>query len=88
MQVFILRFCVRGFLCNIGYVLTRMDGNKLSPIEDLLPVIKNLYQIEWFKNQSATWNKDYEPVFTEVFSKSGYGFSFNQLPKTKLFTKE
>lgn len=57
-------------------------------IDDLVQKMRKYYQIDWFKNQTATWNTHYKPVFAEVLTRRGYGFAFNALPVEKLFTKE
>jgi len=52
-------------------------------IEDLR---SNYSGIEWFKNQSASWNDNHTPTFTEILTKRGLSYNFNQLEPKKLFT--
>lgn len=59
-----------------------------SYVSDLLPVFKRYYQRGWFIRQSASWNSRFDAEFTEILTKRGYGFAFNMLPKSKLFTDE
>jgi hypothetical protein len=56
--------------------------------DNFLAKIKELYQPEWFVNQTASWNTNYEPIFVETLTRRGYGFTFNMLPASKLFTDE
>jgi hypothetical protein len=68
--------------------MTRLDTKKLRKLDDFVGRIKKSTQTEWFVNQTAMWNSRYKPEFAEVLTKRGYGFSFNMLPPSKLFTDE
>jgi hypothetical protein len=57
-------------------------------IENMSRKIKEYYQIDWFRNQTASWNTNFKPIFTETLTKRGFGFSFNSLPAPKLLTRE
>jgi len=52
-------------------------------VEDLR---KDYSGIDWFKNQSASWNDNQTPTFTEILTKRGLSYNFNQLEPKKLFT--
>jgi hypothetical protein len=65
-----------------------MDYTNATEIERLTKRIKEYYQVDWFKNQTASWNSLYQPIFTETLTKRGFAFAFNMLPDYKLFTKE
>lgn len=77
------RFIVQGLLCNEEFLVRVMQSKE--PFENLVPKIKNWSQIDWFQNQFATWNKKFQPEFTEVWTKSGIGFAFNMLDPSKFF---
>jgi hypothetical protein len=57
-----------------------------SYVSKTVPTIKKYFQVEWFKNQTSSWNTYYQPEFIEVLTKRGFGFAFNMLPNSKLFT--
>jgi hypothetical protein len=79
---------VEGMLCNDNN-LVFMPYHKYDSLNkslDFMPKIKKYYQTEWFTNQSAIWNNRFRPEFTEILTKFGYGFAFNMLPKSELFT--
>jgi hypothetical protein len=75
-------------LCDDELSRRSPDYTHASEIEEFPKRIKEYYQVEWFRNQTASWNNLYQPIFTEVLTKRGFGFAFNMLPDTKLFTKE
>jgi hypothetical protein len=50
--------------------------------------IKKILQPEWFVEQSATWNGNYEVKFREVLTKRGYGFVFNMMQESDMFTEK
>jgi hypothetical protein len=57
-----------------------------SFVSDFVPAIRKYFQTEWFMSQSSSWEFHYKSEFTEVLTKRGFGFAFNMLPKSKLFT--
>jgi hypothetical protein len=63
-----------------------LQYSKLDKVENLLKKIKRYYQVNWFTNQTASWNQNFNPEFTEILTKFGYGFAFNLLPESQLFT--
>jgi hypothetical protein len=65
-----------------------LQYSKLDKVENFMKKIKRYYQVYWFTNQTATWNQNYKPEFTEVLTKFGYGFAFNLLPESQLFTNK
>lgn len=65
-----------------------MRYNKLERSENFLGKVRKLFLTEWFENQTASWNTYYQPDFTEVLTKRGFGYSFNMLPALQLFTKK
>lgn len=63
-----------------------MQGDDLLVIEGLknpidasnfIEVLKNITRVEWFKDQSASWNNQKSVEFTQTFSVSGSCFTFN-----------
>lgn len=43
---------------------------------------------DWFSNQSATWNRQFEPAFAEMVTQQGMGFTFNMIDSSALFIEE
>lgn len=80
-------FYIQGALCDNEFVVRLSDYSNVKEVENFLPKIKKYYQSEWFTNQTASWNVNFKPVFTEVLTKLGYGFAFNMLPHSKMFTE-
>lgn len=54
----------------------------MRPFE--LPLIRNSSKIEWFRNQNFSFNKRFQPVFAEMITQNGMGFTFNLLDADKL----
>jgi hypothetical protein len=78
-------------LTDESFILDERSPIKLQNLDDsfvsnMIPVIRNYFQTEWFMNQFSSWEFKYKPEFTEVLTKRGFGFAFNMLPKSKLFT--
>lgn len=48
--------------------------------------LKNRSNREWFKQQKSAWNSNSQPKFVEIPTKQGFGFSFNMLKSSKMFT--
>jgi hypothetical protein len=65
-----------------------LDYKTAKKIENFSRKIKKYYQDEWFMNQTASWNKDYKPIFAETLTKRGYAFTFNMLPDFQLLTEK
>jgi hypothetical protein len=77
---------VEAMLCDHDLDEIGKYSPRMNKSEDLMKKIKKYYQPKWFVKQKASWNLRYKPVFSEVLTKFGYGFTFNMLPKSKLFT--
>jgi len=81
----IIRYYMESLVCEDFY----MSESKMGPytggnfVEDLR---RNYSGIEWFKNQSTSWNDNQTPAFTEILTKRGLSYNFNQLEPKKLFT--
>lgn len=80
-----LRFIAQSHICNQGYLLKYIDFRATPYFGNIVPLLKNFSQLEWFGQQSATWNSYYQPEFTEVLTPRGYGFAFNMLDPSKMF---
>jgi hypothetical protein len=80
---------MEGMLCDEELIMRPWDLTKGSKIENFLEKIKKYYHPEWFMNQTASWNTNFRPIFTESITKGrGYGFSFNMLEDSKLFSEK
>jgi hypothetical protein len=80
---------IEGMMCDFDLIVRArpfLEYSKLNKSENFLKKIKRYYRVQWFTNQTATWNTRFRPEFTEVLTKFGYGFAFNMLPESKLFT--
>lgn len=55
---------------------------------DVLETIKKLSRVEWFRNQSATWNEKFQPQFAEIWTTRGIGFVFNSIDGEDLLNYE
>jgi hypothetical protein len=77
-------------LCNDEMFVYRIAHgfSKLNKSEDFVNKIRNYLQVEWFTNQTATWNDNFAPVFTATPTKVGFGFTFNMESNQELFTDE
>jgi acid-sensing ion channel, other len=85
-----LRFFVEGFLCDEEFVIrgaSLMKGFRTAEKpENFLQKVKMYYQPEWFQNQTGSWNTHFKPIFIETLTRRGYGFTFNMLDNSKMFT--
>ena len=81
-------FFTQGMLCDTEYVVRYVDFKGARKPEDFMSRVKELYEHEWFENQTASWNTNFKAEFTEVMTKRGFGFAFNMLPDSELFTEE
>lgn len=50
----------------------------------MMDVIRNSSKLEWFLNQEITINGRYSPVFAEIPTERGIGFTFNLLDAEEL----
>ncbi|XP_070504562.1 uncharacterized protein [Chironomus tepperi] len=71
-------FCSNVYYYN--YFLQKFD---LGPY--IVRAAKNASQVEWFKQQFATWNNNFEAKFAEVRTARGMGFSFNLMDGDDVF---
>jgi hypothetical protein len=63
------------------------DYTNATGIDNFIKKIRELYRVEWFLNQTASWNTNYKPIFTETITRRGFAFAFNMLQGSKLFTE-
>jgi hypothetical protein len=84
------RMLVEGMVCSDVYVVAKWTPHyrHLNKSENLLGKIRKILQPEWIVEQSATWNGDYEVKFREVLTKRGYGFAFNMIQESNMFTEK
>ena len=54
-----------------------------SDFVDLLKYYTNLER-PWFDNRNAKWNKVTEPVFAEILTQNGFGYTFNLINQSHL----
>jgi hypothetical protein len=82
------RLFIETMLCDLDWVFLRNNFKNLNDsfVSKIVPIVKEYFQVDWFKNQTSSWNTYYQPEFTEVLTKRGFGFAFNMLPNSKLFT--
>jgi hypothetical protein len=80
---------VEGMLCNEGNMVGYPESfqyDTLPKPKNFMPRIKKQLLTDWFENHTASWNNRYKPEFEEILTRRGYGFAFNMLPKSQLFT--
>jgi mannose/fructose/N-acetylgalactosamine-specific phosphotransferase system component IID len=84
----LLRVFIEAMMSELAWVFLKNDFQNLNDsfVSKIVPIIKEYFQVDWFKNQTTSWNTYYQPEFTEVLTKRGFGFAFNMLPNSKLFT--
>jgi hypothetical protein len=92
-MLFHCSFLIEGFLCDAEIVIQNeqfieTENNHINKTEHFFEKVKKYYQTQWFMNQTGAWNNNYKAVFKEVLTRRGYGFTFNMLPKSKLFTDQ
>jgi hypothetical protein len=75
-------------LCHDYYHLHDVQYANRSKIGNILEMIRKYYQKDWFMNQTASWNTRFQPVFTDLLTRRGFGSTFNMLVGSKLFTNE
>jgi hypothetical protein len=83
---------MEGFFCNRDFVTRNkyfiegafQTNNKSA---DYYNKLKQYYHPEWFMQQTATWNTNFKPVFRESLTRRAFGFTFNMLDESKLFTE-
>jgi hypothetical protein len=82
------RVFIEAMLCDLDWVFQRNNFQNLNDsfVSKMVSATKEYYQVDWFKNQTSSWNTYYRPEFTEVLTKRGFGFAYNMLPNSKLFT--
>jgi hypothetical protein len=79
---------VEGILCDEGFFLMNRNLNlaNLNKSENYLQKIRAYHQTKWFINQTASWNSRYQAKFTDILTRVGYGFAFNMIPNSEMFT--
>lgn len=92
-KVYTFSFFVEKLLCDDDGVIMSEHMNevvfpKANKSENFYQKIKKDFYPEWFMNQTVSWHTIYKPIFKEVLTRRGYGYAFNMLPESKLFTKE
>jgi hypothetical protein len=75
-------------MCENLKIMHKVDLETAKKIKNFSKRLKEYYQVEWFMNQTASWNSIYKPIFTETLTKRGYAFSFNMVPDYQLLSKE
>jgi hypothetical protein len=89
LKYILFSYFIQNLLCNNEYVTRRADFDlENDGIEDLVNKLRNYSNFEWFANQTASWNTFYQAEFVEFLTKRGFGFTFNMLEPSKLFTDE
>jgi hypothetical protein len=86
-------FFIEGFLCNKDFIVRQehlVNGayKTSNKSEDFYKKLKKYYRSDWFMNQTASWNGNFKPVFIESLTTRGYGFTFNLLNASKLYTNK
>jgi hypothetical protein len=77
---------LKGVLCNNFVIVGYFDYENATKMEKIVEKIRSYHRIEWFMNQSASWNSVFAPEFTEILTKQGFGSVFNMLPESELLT--
>jgi len=77
-------FYIETLLCEEFFTAASTMGP--YPGDFVKDLRRNYSGIEWFRNQSASWNENQTPAFTEILTKRGLSYNFNQLEPKKLFT--
>lgn len=54
-------------------------------LPDVVEKIRNDADAAFFKSHLSSWNTLYKPVFFQIPTKRGFGFSFNILGSQKMF---
>lgn len=59
---------------------------------DIRPYFRDMLElsseIRWFKDQFSTFNGNFQPIFSEVQTQHGMGFSFNLMDFNELLNAE
>lgn len=50
----------------------------------MMNMIRNKSKLEWFLDQEITLNEQYNPVFAEILTERGIGYSFNLMDAGEL----
>lgn len=54
----------------------------------IVSTLKNQSKLQWFSQQSGSWNKAYKAPFAELLTSRGFGFSFNILDFAELYRSD
>jgi hypothetical protein len=73
-------------ICSHDYNQFFLSANRLylQFTNISIALIRELSEIEWFKNQTGYFNRNYQLEFAEVRTSRGMGFSFNLIESDKL----
>lgn len=71
-----MRFEAISGLCNqLEEVQLNCKTYDLRPYTS--DMLKQMSEVQWFKQQFSVFGKIYQPIFVEVMTQRGMGFSFN-----------
>lgn len=70
-----------AFICKPEYLKT---VNFDTQTGDLVKILRGMARMEWFEEQSASWNKIYGAPFARRLTPFGYCFTFNIINATDL----
>lgn len=70
-----------SYICKPEYLKT---VNFETQTGDLVKILKEMAQVEWFESQSASWNKLYGAPFALRLTPFGFCFTFNIINDTDL----
>lgn len=51
----------------------------------IVPLIRTRSKIDWFRNQTGSWNDLYQVPFAEVLTSRGFGFAFNVMNSSDIY---
>jgi hypothetical protein len=70
-----------SFICKPEYLKTVKFDTQTN---DLVKILEDMAQVEWFEGQSASWNKIYGAPFSLRLTPFGYCFTFNIINSSDL----
>lgn len=71
---------VEACIADSPYGIERYYDSSL----DLKRFILTQSRLDWFQQQFASWNDFYQPVFAQIRTQHGMGFTFNMIDADKL----
>lgn len=63
-----------AFICKPEYLKTVKFNTQTA---DLVTILRDMAKLEWFEEQSASWNKIYGAPFAVRLTPFGFCFTFN-----------